>query len=135
MLGVDLPGGMQEYWAVPATRLLKVPDELGDDQAALIEPLAIAVHDVRRAGVKRDDAVLVFGGGPIGTLIGLVARNLGARVAVVEVNRFRLDMLERFGLPTVGPTVRSSAGPTTGRAEPVWTSRSRSPAMPPRPAS
>ena len=103
VLGVDLPGGMQEYWAVPVTRLLKVPDELGDDQAALIEPLAIAVHDVRRAGVKRDDAVLVFGGGPIGTLIGLVARNLGARVAVVEVNRFRLDMLERFGLPTVGP--------------------------------
>src|SRR5438034_7101711 len=103
VLGVDLPGGMQEYWAVPATRLLKVPDELGDDQAALIEPLAIAVHDVRRAGVKRDDAVLVFGGGPIGTLIGLVARHLGARVAVVEVNRFRLDMLERFGLPTVGP--------------------------------
>jgi (R,R)-butanediol dehydrogenase/meso-butanediol dehydrogenase/diacetyl reductase len=61
------------------------------------------VHDVARAGVKRDDAVLVFGGGPIGTLIALVARHRGARVAVVEVNPFRLEILKGFGLERVGP--------------------------------
>src|SRR4029450_4929122 len=37
VLGVDLPGGMQEYWPVPVDRLLKVPDALSDDHAALIE--------------------------------------------------------------------------------------------------
>jgi len=103
VLGVDLPGGMQEYWTVPAARLLRVPDSLPDDHAALIEPLAVATHDVRRAGVKAGDAVLVFGGGPIGTLIALVSRQRGARVAVVEVNPFRLEMLAKLGLETVGP--------------------------------
>jgi 2-desacetyl-2-hydroxyethyl bacteriochlorophyllide A dehydrogenase len=103
--GVELPGGMQEYWAVPAARLLRVPDALADDQAAMIEPLAVATHDVRRAQVKRGDRVLVFGGGPIGALIALVARHHGAEVAVAEVNPFRLDLLETFGLTTVGPDI------------------------------
>src|SRR5262249_50815902 len=52
VLGVDLPGGLQEYWSVPGERLLRVPDTLSDDHAALIEPLAVATHDVRRAGAK-----------------------------------------------------------------------------------
>ena len=103
VLGVDLPGGMQEYWAVRATRLLRVPDTISDDHAALLEPLAVAVHDVARAEVKPGDAVLVFGGGPIGTLIALVARHRGARVAVVEVNPFRLEILKGFRLERVGP--------------------------------
>ena len=103
VLGVDVPGGLQEYWAVPTARLLHVPDTLDDDAAAVIEPLAVATHDVRRAGVKAGDTVLVFGGGPIGTLIAMVCRERGARVAVAEVNRFRLEMLQNLGLPTVGP--------------------------------
>jgi threonine dehydrogenase-like Zn-dependent dehydrogenase len=88
VLSVDLPGGMREYWAAPTARLIRVPDALGDDQAAMMEPLAIAVHDVRRAAVKTDDTVLVLGGGPIGALIALVCRARGARVAVAEVNPF-----------------------------------------------
>src|SRR4030095_15184032 len=62
--GVELPGGMQDYWTVPASRMLHVPDTLADDQAAMVEPLAVATHDVRRAGVKVGDSVLVLGGGP-----------------------------------------------------------------------
>jgi (R,R)-butanediol dehydrogenase / meso-butanediol dehydrogenase / diacetyl reductase len=103
VLGVDLPGGMREYWNAPLPRLLKVPDGLTDDHAALIEPLAIAVHDVRRAEVKPGDAVLVFGGGPIGALIALVARHRGARVGVAEVNPFRLDFVSALGVDAVGP--------------------------------
>ncbi len=103
VLGVDLPGGMREYWPVPTARLLRIPDSLGDDHAALVEPLSVAVHDVRRAAVKQGDAVLVFGGGPIGALIALVARQRGARVVVAEVNPFRIDMLKNLGLETVGP--------------------------------
>ena len=103
--GVELPGGMQEYWAVPAARLLRVPDALADDQAAMIEPLAVATHDVARAQVKRGDRVLVLGGGPIGALIALVARHRGADTAVAELNPFRLGLLESFGLATVGPDI------------------------------
>jgi len=105
VMGVDLPGGMQEYWPVPVDRLIKVPDSLADDHAAVIEPLAVATHDVTRAGVKTGDAVLVFGGGPIGCLIALVCRHRGARVAVVEINPFRVEMLRRLGLEVVGPGV------------------------------
>jgi (R,R)-butanediol dehydrogenase/meso-butanediol dehydrogenase/diacetyl reductase len=103
VLGVDLPGGMREFYPVATDRLLKVPDSLGDDAAAMIEPLAVATHDVRRAGVARGDRVFVFGGGPIGTLIALVCRHLGAEVVVAEINKFRLGLLGGLGLPTLGP--------------------------------
>jgi 2-desacetyl-2-hydroxyethyl bacteriochlorophyllide A dehydrogenase len=103
VLGVDLPGGMQEYWAVPAPRLLKVPASLPDDDAAMIEPLAVATHDVQRAGVRPGDAVLVLGGGPIGALIAQVVRHRGARVVVSEVNPYRLELLRGIGLDTLGP--------------------------------
>ncbi len=103
VLGVDLPGGLQEFWAVPAARLLRVPPGVADDAAGVIEPLAVAVHDVRRAGVKAGDAVLVFGGGPVGALIALVCRQYGADVAVAEVNPFRVELLRGFGLEVLGP--------------------------------
>ena len=101
--GVDMDGGMRELYPVPVDRLLKVPDTLSDDHAALIEPLAVATHDVTRAQVKPGDAVLVFGGGPIGALIAMVCRHRGARVAVAEINPFRVDMLQGLGLEVVGP--------------------------------
>jgi (R,R)-butanediol dehydrogenase/meso-butanediol dehydrogenase/diacetyl reductase len=103
VLGVDEPGGMQEYWAVPTARLLRVPAALSDDAAAVIEPLAVATHDVRRAAVAAGDAVLVLGGGPIGALIAMVCRQRGARVVVSEMNPFRVELLGRLGLDVVGP--------------------------------
>jgi 2-desacetyl-2-hydroxyethyl bacteriochlorophyllide A dehydrogenase len=104
VLGVDVTGGMQEYWAVPAARLLKLPEAISDDDAALVEPLAVAAHDVARAEVKPGDRVVVFGGGPIGTLIALVSRHRGAEVKVVEINPHRVEMLTRTGLDAIGPT-------------------------------
>src|SRR5215831_4305433 len=115
ILGVDVPGGMQDYWAVSTRHLLKVPAALGDDQAALIEPLAVATHDVSRAQVKEGDAVMVFGGGPIGCLIALVCRQRGARVRVAEINRFRIGILSTLGLETFGP------GEDVVRAVDDWT--------------
>jgi 2-desacetyl-2-hydroxyethyl bacteriochlorophyllide A dehydrogenase len=103
VLGVDLPGGMREYWAAPVARMLRVPDALDDDSAGVIEPLAVAVHDVRRSGLQAGDSALVFGGGPIGALIALVARQLGARVALAELNPYRIDLLRSLGLEVVGP--------------------------------
>lgn len=103
VLGVDRPGGMREYWAVPAARLLRVPATLADDHAAMIEPLAVAVHVVTRARVAPGDTAFVMGGGPIGTLVALVCRHRGARVAVAEVNPYRLGLLRELGLEALGP--------------------------------
>src|SRR6185295_16397511 len=102
---------------VPTSKLIHVPASLPTDHAALTEPLAIAVHDVKRAEVAPGDAVLVFGGGPIGTLIAMVARHRGARVAVAELNPFRVEMLRKLGFEVVGPDrdpVRFAAGWTNG---------------------
>jgi len=116
VLGVDVTGGMQEYWAVPAARLLKLPDSVSDHDAPLIEPLAVATHDVARAEVKPGDRVVVFGGGPIGTLIALVSRHRGAEVKVVEINPHRVEMLKRFGLDPIGPEedVKAAVNAWTG---------------------
>jgi threonine dehydrogenase-like Zn-dependent dehydrogenase len=94
---------MQEYWAVDTANLIPVPAAVSDDDAAMLEPLAVATHDVARAEVKADDRVVVFGGGPIGSLIALVCRAKGARVKVVEINPFRLQLLQGLGLETIGP--------------------------------
>src|SRR5256886_14505275 len=102
VLGVDLPGGMREYYPVGTEHLLKVPDTLADDAAAVSRPLAGATHDVTRAGVKRGDRVLVFGGGPIGTLVGLGCRQRGAEVVVSAINEFRLGLLRPLGLEASG---------------------------------
>ena len=76
-VGIDSPGSLQQRWNVPARLLVRVPDELSLKHAALAEPTAVAVHDVRRGGVTTGDQVVVIGGGPIGILIGLVAAPRG----------------------------------------------------------
>lgn len=102
-LGIDSAGAFQAYWAVPADRLHRVPDELDDDAGALIEPLAVAVHDVRRAQVALGDRAVVIGGGPIGMLVAMAARLDGAEVVISEVNPFRIQKAQSLGFETVNP--------------------------------
>ena len=102
-LGIDTPGAFQGSWTVPAHTLHRLPDGLPLDTAALIEPLAVACHDVRRGEVKPGENVVVIGGGPIGMLIALVARHAGARVVVSEINPFRIDLARELGLEAINP--------------------------------
>jgi 2-desacetyl-2-hydroxyethyl bacteriochlorophyllide A dehydrogenase len=88
---------------VPAHTLHRLPANLPLDRAALIEPLAVACHDVRLSEVKPKEEVVVIGGGPIGVLIALVAASIKARVLVSEVNPFRLNMARELGLEAVNP--------------------------------
>jgi (R,R)-butanediol dehydrogenase/meso-butanediol dehydrogenase/diacetyl reductase len=102
-LGIDVPGAMQGLWTVPAHTLHRLPDNLSFERGALIEPIAVACHDVRLAEVKAAEFVVVLGGGPIGLLVACVAKNEGARVIVSEVNPFRLKLAGDIGLETVNP--------------------------------
>lgn len=77
-------GLFREYMAFPATNCHPLPDSLDDAAAALIEPLAVAMHAVRRAGVISGASVLVTGGGAIGQLILAVARAYGARALALS---------------------------------------------------
>ena len=71
--------------------------------AALAEPSAVAVHDVRRSGLREGERALVVGGGPIGILIACVARSAGADVLVLEVSETRRAFAETLGLRAVDP--------------------------------
>jgi threonine dehydrogenase-like Zn-dependent dehydrogenase len=65
------------------------------DELALVEPLAIGAHGVRRAGVLKDEFVLVIGAGPIGLGTMEFARMVGARVIALDVNEQRLEFCKR----------------------------------------
>ena len=103
-LGIDTPGAFQSFWTVPAYTLHKLPAGMSLKHGALIEPLAVACHDVRLADVQPGDQVVVLGGGPIGLLVALVARHAGAHVIVSEINPYRVNLANALGLEAVNPT-------------------------------
>jgi len=103
-IGIDTPGAFQESWTVPAFTLHKAPVGVDLKLAALAEPLAVACHDVRLGGVRSGELALVIGGGPIGLLVALVARETGAEVVLSEVNEYRLEFARGLGLEAVDPT-------------------------------
>jgi 2-desacetyl-2-hydroxyethyl bacteriochlorophyllide A dehydrogenase len=90
VFGVHIDGGMAEYVTVPEQYLLH-GDGLDYDQLALIEPLAIAAHGVRRAAVNSKDTVLVMGAGPIGVGLIQFAKIAGAKVIALDINEYRLN--------------------------------------------
>ena len=104
LLGVDVDGSFAEYVTAKAGRTHRLPRGFGVEQGAMVEPLSVAVHAVRRSSMNVGDTVLVTGGGPIGILIALVAASAGARTLVVsEIQDFRLGLLERLGLRGFNP--------------------------------
>jgi (R,R)-butanediol dehydrogenase/meso-butanediol dehydrogenase/diacetyl reductase len=102
-VGIDSVGAMQQSWTVPDRLLVRLPPGLALDHGALAEPVAVAVHDVRRGSVSPGDRALVVGGGPIGLLIACVAAAAGAEVLVSEPNSFRRTVAQQLGLQTVDP--------------------------------
>ncbi len=102
-IGIDSPGAMQQYWNVPAFTLHKLPETTDLKLAALVEPLSVATHDVRMSGLKPNEYAVVLGGGPIGMLIALVAKEMGANVIISEVNETRIAKAKEMGLEAVNP--------------------------------
>lgn len=88
--GVHVDGGMVEYLSVPSYSLLH-GEGLSFDELALVEPLAIGAHGIRRAGVQKGEFVLVIGAGPIGLGAMEFARIAGANVIAMDINEQRLQ--------------------------------------------
>ncbi len=89
VFGVHIDGGMREFVTVPDTALVK-SGGLSLDELALVEPLAIGAHAVKRANIAPNEFVLVMGAGPIGIGIAQFAKIAGAQVIMVDVNDNRL---------------------------------------------
>lgn len=102
-IGIDSAGSLQTNWNVPAKTLIALPQNLSLKHAALVEPVAVAVHDVRRAEIKPGERAVVIGGGPIGILIASVARHFGAEVIVFEVDETRRKQVQDLGFESFDP--------------------------------
>ena len=102
--GVHMDGGFAEYLSVPSYSLLH-GEGLGYDELALVEPLAIGAHGVRRAAVKAGEFVLVVGAGPIGLGIAEFAHIAGGKVMMMDINDRRLAFCkDRLGVHhTINP--------------------------------
>ena len=102
-VGIDSPGSLQQLWNVPADLLVRLPEGLSLEHAALAEPVAVAVHDVRRSELVPGDKTVVIGGGPIGVLIATVARHAGGDVVVIEPEAGRRAQIADLGFATLDP--------------------------------
>lgn len=89
VFGVHVDGGMKEYVIVPSSSLVH-GEALSFDELALVEPLAIGAHAIRRADVQPGEFLLVVGAGPIGLGTMEFARIAGANVIVMDINEERL---------------------------------------------
>lgn len=101
VLGVHLDGGMQEIMSLP-TDILIPAGNLSLPEIALVEPLAIGAHAVRRAGIEKGETIVVIGCGPIGLGLMKLAQIEGARVIALDINEERLAYAkEKMGVDAV----------------------------------
>ncbi|MBS1861693.1 MAG: 2,3-butanediol dehydrogenase [Actinobacteria bacterium] len=104
-LGLSRPGAFAEAICVPAYACFKLPAELEISLGALVEPLSVGVHAMRRGGVEPGSRVAVIGGGPIGLGAVQAARAFGARETfLVEPVPQRRALGERFGAIGLDPS-------------------------------
>lgn len=104
-IGGALPGAGSDLFAVDAHYIVKIPPGVDANDAAMTEPLAVAVHSVRRLGSIQGKRVLVLGGGTIGNLTAQVARAMGAGpIVLVDMIPFRTSLAEKLGFDTLNPT-------------------------------
>lgn len=89
VFGVHIDGGMREFVSIPVSHLIPT-NGLTLDQSAMLEPLAIGAHAIRRSGLTAGDTVLVIGAGPIGLGVMALARYAGAKIIAMDVNEERL---------------------------------------------
>lgn len=110
--GVHIDGGMVEYLSVPSYSLVH-GEGLSVDALALVEPLAVGAHGVRRAQVQPGEWVLVVGAGPIGLGIMEFTRIAGGKVIALDLNETRLDFCRgRLG---IAHTVNARDPDVTGK--------------------
>lgn len=86
-LGIALPGGNAQYVAVGAAQALRLPEPVDLMAGAMVEPLAVGLHAVRKAGHLLGARVLVIGAGPVGQAVAIFARVAGAACVVVSEPR------------------------------------------------
>ena len=102
VMGFQTGGAGQEYFILPEANVLKLPDSMSLDEAAMVEPIAVVVHALGRGGGAAGKRVVVLGAGPIGNLAAQVARESGATaVMITDISPYKLDKARECGIDIV----------------------------------
>jgi len=97
-LGLNAPGGLAEYVAVPTRTLRRLPADLSFDAAVMAQPLAVGLHAARRAGVRDGESVVIIGAGAIGTFVLTGLSHLHhADVTVIDLPGAKLERAAKLG--------------------------------------
>jgi L-iditol 2-dehydrogenase len=111
VMGFQTSGAAQEYFPVKAEMVLKLPETVSLDHAALVEPISVAVHALSRYGNVAGLNVLVLGAGTIGNLVAQVAVASSAkRVMITDVSPYKLDKARQCGLEHVVNSAQEDLG-------------------------
>jgi len=98
LYGIDADGGFADFVKVKKENVVKTYNQVGYDELALVEPLSVALHAIRRSNFKVGDSVNILGGGPIGLLIAAILKISGAtKINIFEINLFRKDKAKNMG--------------------------------------
>jgi threonine dehydrogenase-like Zn-dependent dehydrogenase len=116
--GVHREGCAAERFAMPVEKLYPAPPQMSWEELALVEPMTIGYHAVRRARVQEGDAVLIIGAGPVGLGALQAARLRGARVAACDIKDLSVGLARRLGAELAVNNARTDLG----KAVREWTS-------------
>jgi threonine dehydrogenase-like Zn-dependent dehydrogenase len=109
IVGMYRDGGLAERVVISQSRLYLVPESISPTLSGITEALAVAVHAVDRVKINQGDVIAVIGGGPIGMLTSIVARDRGGRVIITEPAKLRRDLADRIGFETIDPVAEPGA--------------------------
>lgn len=111
VMGFQTTGVASEFFVVDASKVTPLPEKMSYDEGAMIEPAAVAVHAVRRAGDIAGLKIAVLGAGPIGNLVAQAAKALGAKqVMITDVSDFRLAKASECGIDAAVNTAKQDFG-------------------------
>ena len=96
-VGFAIDGGLAEYMVWPASQVIRLPDGVSSEQAALVEPASVALQAVRRSRMDPGESVAVLGAGTIGLLAMQAAKSMGGRVFAIDTRQMSLDLAEELG--------------------------------------
>ncbi|WP_162300634.1 zinc-dependent alcohol dehydrogenase [Anaerosacchariphilus polymeriproducens] len=98
--GVDKDGTFAEYIVMPEEFVYLLPDDISDERAVLIEPLACVLNNLEAASIEFDDNVVILGGGPIGTIFAMLSEKYALSTTIVEKRPERINFLKKILMNT-----------------------------------
>lgn len=111
VMGFQTTGTASEFFAVDASKVTSIPEDMSFEEGAMIEPLAVAVHGVKQVGDVRGMNIVVIGAGPIGNLVAQTAKGMGAaKVMITDVSDLRLEKAKECGIDVCVNTAQKDFG-------------------------